>query len=619
MGKPQMNAQLSSHALTTGHELHWYRIERVLGQGAFGITYLAHDINLDRHVAIKEYLPSQFSSRKGDMTVTPISDAQKEDFEWGLKRFISEARTLTKFEHHNLVKVLNVFEMNNTAYMVMNYEVGKSLNQLLKIRKILSESEITKILLPLMSGLELMHAKGFLHRDIKPGNIFIRDDGSPVLLDFGSARQLRSTPGTGNSEEQQTLTSLISPGYAPIEQYGSRGDRQGPWTDIYGLGATLYRAVTGLIPAAAVDRGEAIMHDMGDPFLGISEAYKDRYSRKFLKALDHAMAFKAQDRPQSIVDWRREFGFSDNETAAAASLTGSQSGASASETPEPSAAETMIDLPVQGQGNDEPIDTEAETVAQRHKGKPGRVYGSRKILVAGAVTVMVLLAATLFMVRNKEEPATDVTTPEVLAQSPMSAPDKLPAAENTAQETPAVTETAVAGDQAGQKQIQELLTQAQEDIKALRLTGPRDNNAFDKYMKVLDLDQANVDAIAGMRTITDTYVAMANKAIESNNLDRADAYLKKAAAITPGSLNVAKAQEALQAKRAEQTSAGEQVQEPQASNTQPTASTGPEEATNDSFWDKIKKWDQENVEKSKQAPKKTGPTVDDYVHKAFDK
>ena len=268
----------------------------------------------------------------------------------------------------------------------------------------------------------------------------------------------------------------------------------------------------------------------------------------------------------------------------------------------------MIDLPVQGQGNDEPIDTEAETVAQRHKGKPGRVYGSRKILVAGAATVMVLLAATLFMVRNQEEPATDVTTPEVLAQSPLSAPDKFPAAENTAQETPAVTETAAAGDQAGQKQIQELLTQAQEDIKALRLTGPRDNNAFDKYMKVLDLDQANVDAIAGMRTITDTYVAMANKAIDSNNLDRADAYLKKAAAITPGSLNVAKAQEALQAKRADQTSAGEQVQEPQASNTQPTASTGPEEATNDSFWDKIKKWEIYGVRlppRSRTVPKRS--------------
>jgi serine/threonine protein kinase len=615
-----MNAQLPSHALKTGHELHWYRIERVLGQGAFGITYLAHDINLDRQVAIKEYLPSQFSRREDDMTVTPVSDAQKEDFEWGLKRFLSEARTLTKFEHPNLVKVMNVFEMNNTAYMVMNYEVGKSLNQLLKIRKILSESEITKILLPLMSGLELMHAKGFLHRDIKPGNIFIRDDGSPVLLDFGSARQLRSTPGTGTSEEQQTLTSLISPGYAPIEQYGSRGDRQGPWTDIYGLGATLYRAVTGLIPAAAVDRGEAIMHDMGDPFLGISEAYKDRYSRKFLKALDHSMAFKAQDRPQSIAEWRTEFGFSDKETGAMiAPASGAQSSASARVTPAPSAAVTTVDLPVQGQVNGETIDTEAETVAQRHKGIPDRLYGKRKILVAGAATAMVLLAATLFIVRNKEEPATEVAAPEVQAQSTMSAPDNLPATGNAAQETPAGTETAAAGDQARQNQVQELLTQAQEDIKALRLTGPKDNNAFDKYMKILDLDQANVDAKAGMRTITDTYVAMANKAIESNNLDRAGSYLKKAAAITPGSQNVAKAQEALQAKRTEQTTAGEQVQGPQPVTTDTSASTGPEETTNDSFWDKIKKWDQENVEKSKQAPKNTGPTVDDYVQKAFNK
>ncbi len=182
-----MNQNSYKNALPTDYEMHWYNIEKVLGQGAFGMTYLARDKNLDRQVAIKEYMPGQFSHRNDDLTIQPTSSEQKEDFEWGLKRFISEARTLTKFEHPNLVSVFNVFEMNNTAYMVMNYEIGKSLQEILKSRKTLREDELMKILIPLMGGLEIMHEKGFIHRDIKPGNIFIRQDGNPVLLDFGSA------------------------------------------------------------------------------------------------------------------------------------------------------------------------------------------------------------------------------------------------------------------------------------------------------------------------------------------------------------------------------------------------------------------------------------------------
>ena len=302
-----MNDQSHSAELQHGYELHWYRVESVLGQGAFGITYLAHDVNLDRQVAIKEYLPDQFSVRNSDLTVRPTTDAHKEDFEWGLKRFISEAKILTKFEHPNLVRVFNVFEMNGTAYMVMNYEVGKSLQQILKNRKTLNETEIIKILIPLLSGLEVMHEKGFVHRDIKPGNIFIRRDGSPVLLDFGSARQTRAERGKEMSEEQKTVTTLVSPGYAPIEQYGSNSRRQGPWTDIYGLGATLYKSVTGKMPLAAVDRSETIIHDKKDCYLPLSNIAKDLYTEQFLTAIDHAMAFKANERPQSVVDWRAEF------------------------------------------------------------------------------------------------------------------------------------------------------------------------------------------------------------------------------------------------------------------------------------------------------------------------
>ena len=243
-----MSAAPLSHrnALPTGSELHWYTINRVLGQGAFGITYLATDNNLHRPIAIKEYLPGQLARREDDRSVLALNDDLVEEYEAGLKRFIFEARTLAKFEHPSIVRVHNIFEANRTAYMVMQYEQGEGLDRLLKSRGSLTEHEILQLLHPLLDGLEVIHDQGFVHRDIKPANIFVRADGTPVLLDFGSAREAM----TG---EARTITNFVSPGYAPIEQYAGKSDQQGPWSDIYGLGATIYRAMTGRTPNDAVE------------------------------------------------------------------------------------------------------------------------------------------------------------------------------------------------------------------------------------------------------------------------------------------------------------------------------------------------------------------------------
>ncbi len=298
MGKDKKHRHLN--ALKPGHKIHWYEIIDILGLGGFGITYLAQDLNLAHEVAIKEYLPVELAARDEESNVRPVTSEHQDLYLWGLKRFIDEARTIGQFKHPNIVRVRNVFEANNTAYMVMDYELGESLQEILSRRKTLNEEDIKSVIVPIVDGMRHVHAAGFIHRDIKPANIFIRVDGDPVLLDFGSAR--KSLEDTSKS-----LTSIFSRGYAPIEQYNSTEDTQGAWTDIYSLGATLYRSIAGVPPMDAVDRSASFSHTGRDPYVSALEIGRDKYSLSLLQAIDHAMQFRQNDRPQSINDWKLEF------------------------------------------------------------------------------------------------------------------------------------------------------------------------------------------------------------------------------------------------------------------------------------------------------------------------
>jgi tRNA A-37 threonylcarbamoyl transferase component Bud32/FtsZ-interacting cell division protein ZipA len=300
-------------ALPAQHRLHWYVLERVLGQGGFGITYLARDTNLDQAVAIKEYLPVEVATRRPDASVRSRTEDQSERYRWGLDRFIREARTLARFDHPNIVRVLSVFEHNNTAYMVMRFEEGENLAALLERRRTLPEVELMRVVLPILDGLELVHNAGFIHRDIKPDNIHIRDDGSPVLLDFGSARH-----SLGHA---RTVTILVAPGYAPFEQYYSSGENQGPWTDIYSLGATCYRATAGIAPMDAIARSKGILGSTREILIPAATIGSGRYSAGLLKAIDHALEFSEKDRPQSIAEWRRELASGPKPAARAAPAT----------------------------------------------------------------------------------------------------------------------------------------------------------------------------------------------------------------------------------------------------------------------------------------------------------
>ncbi len=280
-------------ALPDGHELVGdYRLKRVLGAGGFGITYLAEEPALARLVTIKEYFPADYAARDGDVNACPRSRECEPDYQWGLDRFIEEAQTLAKFAHPNIVQVYRYFRANSTGYMVLKFEEGGSFKAWLKsLKRAPRQAELDAILGPLLEALEFVHKGNFLHRDIAPDNIIIRKDNAPVLIDFGSARGEIAA-------HSKTVSALVKPGYSPYEQYGTNARQQGPWTDIYALGGTLYHAITGKRPADAPTRM------VNDEYVAAKDAALSSYRPGFLDAIDKALRLEIGQRPQTIAEWR---------------------------------------------------------------------------------------------------------------------------------------------------------------------------------------------------------------------------------------------------------------------------------------------------------------------------
>lgn len=278
-------------ALANGSRIAEYRIERLLGEGGFGLTYLAVDENLHKQVAIKEYLPVDFAMRGNNAMVQPRTESNRNDFTWGLEAFINEARILAKFHNPYIVQVFRYFEANGTAYIVMEYVEGRTLRETVNALGELQEAEIMAILLPVMDGLMDVHEAGILHRDIKPENILIRDNGKPVLIDFGAARQALGS-------KSRSITTVITPGYVPIEQYSSKG-HVGPWSDIYSLAAVAYFCLTRKRPEDASDRA------IHDDLLPARDAANGLARTSFLDAIDHGLMVAPQKRPQTLEAWVR--------------------------------------------------------------------------------------------------------------------------------------------------------------------------------------------------------------------------------------------------------------------------------------------------------------------------
>ncbi|MDM0103342.1 protein kinase [Variovorax sp. J22R24] len=284
--------QGSAHTLPEGMRLQDYEIVGPIGEGGFGIVYLAWDHSLEQHVAIKEYLPAILASRASvSPAVVVKSQRHKDDFCLGMRSFLNEARILARFDHPSLVRVLHFWEGNGTAYMAMPYYEGPTLSRALaELGRAPDEAELCGWLHPLLDALGTMHAASCFHRDIAPDNILLTDHG-PVLLDFGAAR--RVIEGVGPSP-----TVVFKPGFAPIEQYGEVASmKQGPWTDLYALASVVYAAVAGQPPTPSIER---LMDDRLKP---LSELARGRYSEPFLAAIDAALALHPRNRPQSAAEF----------------------------------------------------------------------------------------------------------------------------------------------------------------------------------------------------------------------------------------------------------------------------------------------------------------------------
>lgn len=278
--------QQANHALPAGYQLDEYRIEHQFSLGGFSIVYLATDAT-GQFVAIKEYLPNSLALR-GEGEIKPlISEDHLPAFRYGMKCFFEEGRALAKLSHPNVIRVLNFFRANDTVYMVMEYEQGRTLQEFIqKNRSMITENFIRNVFTKLLNGLREVHSHKLLHLDLKPSNIYMRNDYTPVLIDFGAARQTLAS-------DTPMLKPMYTPGFASPEHYAQR-ELLGPWSDIYSVGASMYACIAGSAPQAADSRNEK------DRLIPAMVRWEGQYSDQLLETIDWCLCLNHLYRPQSV-------------------------------------------------------------------------------------------------------------------------------------------------------------------------------------------------------------------------------------------------------------------------------------------------------------------------------
>jgi serine/threonine protein kinase len=279
-------AQQANQPLPNGHLLEEYTIMRQLSLGGFSIVYLATDAAGTR-VAIKEYLPNSLALRAEGEIKPQITAEHQSAFRYGMKCFFEEGRALARLSHPNVIRVLNFFRANDTVYLVMEYERGRTLQEFIQTHKgEMTERFIRGVFTRMLNGLREVHSNKLLHLDLKPSNIYLRSDNTPVLIDFGAARQTLSS-------DQPMLKPMYTPGFASPEHYGSRKDL-GPWSDIYSVGASMYACLAGNAPQAANERYQK------DTLAPAMMRWEGEYSDRLLEIIDWCLNLNHYYRPQSV-------------------------------------------------------------------------------------------------------------------------------------------------------------------------------------------------------------------------------------------------------------------------------------------------------------------------------
>jgi len=400
-----------NHALTlaAGTRLGEFEVTKTIGEGGFGIVYLAWDHSLDRKVALKEYMPTSLAYRAGATDIKPRSERHQETFEAGLKSFINEAKMLAQFEHPSLLKVYRFWEANGTAYMVMPFLEGSTVRDTVRaMPEPPDEAWILGLLAPLLDALVVLHSAQIYHRDIAPDNVLLMaDTGRPLLLDFGAARRVIG-------DMTQALTAILKPGYAPVEQYADMpGLKQGPWTDVYALAAVVHWMIMRKTPPPSVGR----LFD--DPYVPLAQSAAGRYSDTFLRAIDHALAVMPEKRTTSIEAMRVEL-FGGTLPASAPTPAAPAAGTATQEVPRSQShprTETLRHEPTRQMvpPTTQPARLGTEPAA------PTPAASSKMPLVAGGIGLIVVAALAAFALWPKATPP-GPTTPTVVAPAVTTAP-----------------------------------------------------------------------------------------------------------------------------------------------------------------------------------------------------
>ncbi|HSH42243.1 MAG TPA: protein kinase [Arenicellales bacterium] len=530
-------------SLQSGTRIDDYEIRETLWTTNAGFIYRAADADRERDVMIQEFLPASLAARHWSGIHAMPLDGLDDEFDQGLTRFLREARILAQIHDPYVCRVYEYTEANATAYMVLDYEPGQTLKDHLASRQTpLDESEIRKLLMPLLKGLRVAHAAGLLHRDIHPANIYLRDVGPPVLIGFGSP----VTPPRG--EGDQFIEHRLAPGYSPAEQYQSDGEL-GPWSDLYALGATMYRCLSGAAPVDAAHRVMDIAQNREDPLVPATELGVGDYSSGLLGAIDWMMEPMAADRPETA-------------GAVLGPLTEERSARRDAPAPakEPAAPPATSTAPAaragkdQGKGREQgksgmplhraPLRAEGPPTSTPPAAGRRRKSPKNRTMHWGLPALLVLtgLALVAFFVLREppgtqragvsgvtasvdSQPAADR---DVLDDPPPELPEKV----NFGRQEDDARAARYRDLERQTEQISELLVQAQEHMNAGRLVSPAGNNALESYRAVLAVDPGHTDAQLGIRAIQAGLLDAAETAFsEEKDIESATSLLDQVAEI----------------------------------------------------------------------------------------